>query len=170
MPNTKALILVDLENEWRDKNSAYYIGDLTDLMANTNHLIDYCRKQDYKIILIRHIDKDGKAFAEGSNNTELLPELHLEDSDVTITKYAIGSFYKTNLEKELAGIEDIVVSGILTNLCVRSLVSDVYDREFNITIIEDCCVALDEETHKFTLKDLKSTREEIEIKRLDNFI
>ena len=64
----------------------------------------------------------------------------------------------------------MAVGGILTNLCVRSLVSDAYDRGFAITIVEDCCTAFDETTHNFTLKDLKTTREEIEIVKLKEFI
>ena len=72
-------------------------------------------------------------------------------------------------EKELKGIKEIVICGILTNLCVRSLAQEAYDRDFQITIIKDCCVAFDAETHEFTLKDLKATREEIEFLNLNEF-
>ena len=74
------------------------------------------------------------------------------------------------LEKELKGISGIVICGILTNLCVRSLAQDAYDRDFQIKIIADCCAAFNEETHRFTLKDLKATREEIEILDAKQFI
>lgn len=167
----KALILVDLENEWSDKKSDYYVGDLFDLINRANRLIDYCRNQNYKVIFIRHIEKDSdKAFIEGSKNTQLISDLHKQNIDTVVNKYTISSFYNTDLEKELEGIEKIVVSGILTNLCVRSLVSDAYDREFQVTIVEDCCIAFDKETHDFTLQDLKNTRQEIEIIKLTDFI
>ena len=110
------------------------------------------------------------AFNGKSENTKLMSELHKQSNDTIVTKYTIGSFYKTELEKELKGIKEIVVSGILTNLCVRSLVSDAYDRSFEITIIEDCCVAVNNETHRFTLKDLKTTREEMNIEKSKDFI
>ena len=64
----------------------------------------------------------------------------------------------------------MVISGILTNLCVRSLAQDAYDRDYKITIIKDCCQAFNQETHEFTLKDLKVTREEIEIVNSKEFI
>jgi len=168
---SKALILVDFENEWTDKSSDYFVGDVSDLIKKTNKLIDYCRKNGYKIIFTTHVEKDSdSAFAPNSKNVEIIKELHKQDSDVLITKNKISPFYKTNLEKELKGITEIVICGILTNLCVRSLAQDAYDRDFQITIIKDCCRAFDVETHEFTLKDLKATREEIEFLNLNEFI
>jgi nicotinamidase-related amidase len=67
-------------------------------------------------------------------------------------------------------MDKIIVAGILTNLCVRSLVPDAYDRNFDVTIINDCCIAFTKEIHEFTLKDLKETRPEIQIEKLDEFI
>lgn len=167
----KTLILVDFENEWADKNSNYYVGNFSELIKKTNKLIDFCRKRGYKIIFTTHIEKNSdSAFAEGSKNVEIIKELHKEDSDILIKKNKISPFYKTNLERELSKSRKIVICGILTNLCVRSLAQDAYDRDFEVTIIKDCCTAFDKETHEFTLKDLKSTREEIKILNLEDFI
>lgn len=167
----KALILVDFENEWTDKSSDYFVGDITELIKKTNKLLDFCRKNGYKIIFTTHIEKDSdSAFVPNSKNVEIIKELNKQASDVLITKYKISPFYKTNLDKELKGIKEIVICGILTNLCVRSLAQDAYDRGFQITIIKDCCRAFDEETHEFTIKDLKATREEIEFSNLDEFL
>ncbi|HCU70969.1 MAG TPA: hypothetical protein DIC35_04470 [Candidatus Moranbacteria bacterium] len=170
MPS-KALILVDFENEWIDQNSDYFVGDVSRLIEKTNKLIDHCRKDGYKIIFTTHVEKDSDSeFASGSKNVEIISELKKQDSDVLITKNKISPFYGTNLEQELEGIEEVVIGGILTNLCVRSLAEDAYDRDFKITVIRDCCQAFDEETHAFTIKDLKATREEIEFLDLDEFI
>ena len=168
MPS-KALILIDYENEWINKKSDYYVGDISKVIKKTNKLIDYCRDKGYKIIFIRHIEKNSKAFAEKSKNTQIISELHKKNSDTLVKKYKIGPFYKTNLEKELEGIRNIVVAGILANLCVRSLVQDAYDRDFNIVVIKDCCVSMDKKTQDFTFKDLKATREEIKFLDLNKF-
>ena len=167
---SKALICVDFENEWTDKSSDYFIGDISDVIKKTNKFIDFCRKNGYKIVFTTHVEKDSdSAFASNSKNVEIIKELHKQDSDVLITKNKISPFYKTNLDKELKGIKEIVICGILTNLCVRSLAQDAYDRDFQITIVKDCCRAFDEETHEFTIKDLKATREEIEFLNLNEF-
>ncbi len=169
--SSKALILVDFEKEWTDKNSDYFVGDISGVIERTNKLIDFCRKNNYKIIFTTHIEKDSNgAFAPNSKNVEIIDVLHKENSDVLITKNKISPFFKTDLEKHLEGIREIVVCGILTNLCVRSLIQDAYDRDFEITVIKDCCVAFDDETQEFTFRDLKATREEIEFLNLNEFI
>ncbi len=167
----KALILVDFENEWIDKRSAYFVGDILETIKRTNRVLDFCRRGGYRIIFTTHIEKgsDG-AFAPGSRNVEIIDGLGRRSSDVLISKNKISPFYRTSLEERLKGVEGIVICGILTNLCVRSLAEEGYDRDFRIKILGDCCVALDKETQDFTLKDLKATREEIVILNAEEFI
>jgi len=165
-----ALILVDLQKEWKDTNSSYYIGNLSETITKINKLIDHCRKKNSKIIFTQHIEKDSEdSFVKNSENIKLISELHKEDQDTIITKNKINPFYQTPLEKELKGIDEIIVCGILTNLCVRSLIEDAYDREFKVTVIKNCCVSFDKETQEFTFKDLKKTREEIEFLNLEEY-
>ncbi len=168
----KALILVDFENEWLDKKSDYYIShDISDVLENTNKLIDFCRSQNYKIIFIRHIEKESDTvFVENSHNTEIIENLHKRDNDIVVKKYKISPFFKTNFEEELVGINEIIVSWILSNLCVRSLIHDAYDRDFKITVVTDCCTAFDKKTQDFTFQDLKRTREEINFTDINTFI
>lgn len=168
---TKALILIDFENEWLDKKSEYYVGDISALLKKTKQLLDYCRKNKYKIIFTMHIEKDSqKEFAPDTKRIEIIPAIHEKPNDILIKKNKISPFYKTTLKKELRGIKQVVVCGILTNLCVRSFVQDAYDRDFEITVIKDCCKSLDNKTQSFTFKDLKVTREEIIFQNLNQFI
>ncbi len=167
----KALILVDFENEWIDKDSDYFVGNLSKTIEKVNNLIYFCRNKGYKIIFTTHIEKDSDgAFAENSKNVKIISGIDKKDSDVLIKKYKISPFYKTNLEDELKGINEIIVAGILTNLCVRSLVQDAYDRDFSIIVVKDCCVSLNKKTQDFTFKDLQETREEINFLNLDEII
>ncbi|MBN1175272.1 cysteine hydrolase [Candidatus Woesearchaeota archaeon] len=168
---TKALILVDYQNEWLDENSDYYVGDISKELDNTNKLISFCREKGYKIIFTQHVEEESDdAFAPNSKNIKIMSEIDIQKEDVIITKNKISSFYNTNLEKELEDVDEIVICGILTNLCVRSLVQDAYDRDFEITVVKDCCVAFDKQTQEFTFKDLKATREEIEFVDLVEFL
>ncbi|MBI5138883.1 MAG: cysteine hydrolase [Candidatus Vogelbacteria bacterium] len=173
----KALILIDFQKEWADPKSPDFVGDLISLLERTNTLIDFCRKQGYKIIFTRHVEKNSTAqWSENSKGAELLDKIHQEFGDVLITKHKINPFYETSMESELqcstSDVEhsDLVVCGILTNNCVRSFIADAYDRNFNITVIKDCCATFDNETQEFTFKDLGSTREEIRFINLNDFL
>src|SRR3989339_457054 len=143
----KALILIDFQNEWIDKDSDYYVGNIDDVLERNNKLIEYCRDKGYKIIFTQHVESESEdAFAPGSDNIKFIPEIKKQPQDILITKNKISPYYKTAMEDELRGIEEIIVTGILTNLCVRSMIQDAYDR------------------------DLEETREKINFVNLDEFI
>ncbi|MDD2516028.1 MAG: cysteine hydrolase [Candidatus Gracilibacteria bacterium] len=167
----KALILVDLENEWISPDSDYYVGDISKSLDKINNLIDFCRNNGDKIIFVRHIERGSdSAFVENSRNVEIIESLHKLPQDSIISKYKISPFYETNLAEELAGIQEIIVGGILTNLCVRSLIQDAYDRDFVITVIKDCCITKSKEIQEFTFRDLRETRTEINFMDLFEFL
>jgi nicotinamidase-related amidase len=90
--------------------------------------------------------------------------LNVGPADRELTKNRISPFYNTDLEKILKELtpDELVIVGIMTNLCVRSAVSDAYDRDYRIRVVTDACVSNSSEVDKFTFKDLKKTRPEIE--------
>jgi len=150
------------------------VGDISEKIKKLNLLIKHCRTKNIPIIFTTHIETDSeKEFKQGTKNVELIDEINFnKEKDFLIKKNKISPFYNTELEKKLKelGITELVVTGILINLCVRSLVSDAYDMDYEIKIITDTCVAFDEETHNFTIKDLKETREEVKFLTSEEFI
>jgi len=167
----RALILVDLQKEWINPDSPYFVGQMTGLIERTNKLIEYCRGEKYKIIFTTHLEPDGgDEFREGTANVEIIDAVARKSTDTVIKKNKISPFYRTKLENELTLVKEIVVGGVLTNLCVRSLVEDAYDRDYDICVIKDCCRAFDPEVQEFTFDDLKNTREEIGFVNLKDFI
>ena len=164
-----ALVLIGLQELWRQKKSDYYLRNMDALIDRTCYLIQYAREMNYKIIFVKHIEKEWP-FSEKDPMSEIIEDLCPQDEDVIIKKHKISSFYKTNLEEELAWIKNIVVAWIPTNLCVRMFVEEAYDREFNIALIEDICQAFDDKLQDFTLDDLNETRPDLDIVRLEKFL
>lgn len=163
-----ALVLIDYQTEWTNPESEYYVGDVQEVIAKVNYLIEHCRVRGYKIIFTKHRETDWLEYFWPE--TQFIPWLKGEDTDTIIIKNKISPFYDTSLEKELEGIKQVIVCGILTNLCVRSFIQDAYDREFKITVIKDCCVAHSEEMQEFTFYDLAQTREEIDFTNFKEFV
>lgn len=163
-----ALVLIDFQQEWVNPESEFYVGDIQEVLAKVNYLIDHCRTREYKIIRTKHREID--SLDHFWPETKIISTLKKQEEDTVIIKNKISPFYNTSLEKELDGIKHVIVCGILTNLCVRSFIQDAYDREFDITVIKDCCVAHTLETQEFTFYDLAQTRDEIEFTNLKEFV
>jgi len=163
----KTLVVIDIEKEWITKTSEYYLGNISSFMKKLNLLIEYCRRKGHKIIFVRHVELAGKAFRKGKG-AEFIDNLSITSKDVVIEKNKISAFYRTNIEKMLS--KDVIIAGILTNLCVRSFVNDAYDREYALTLVEDCCVSVSKKMHQYTLEDFQLTRPEVKIASLQNFL
>ena len=164
-----ALILIGLQELWRDKNSDYHLHNMDALISRACYLIQYAREMDYKIIFIKHHEKEWP-FSEKDPLSELIEDLCPQPEDVIIKKHKISCFYNTNLEEELQWIKNIVFAGIPTNLCVRMFAEEAYDREFNLALIEDICQSYNDKLQDFTLDDLNESRPDLDIVRLEKFL
>lgn len=164
-----ALVIINMQMAWIDKDSEYYLGNLDSMVEKMNYLIAYARELGYKIVFVKHHETEG-VFSEKSPFSDFIPELAVEKDDIIIPKYKVSSFYQTKLEDELTGVKNLAVCGALTNLCVRMFVEEAYDREYRIALIDDLTVTYSEELHDTTLQDLVDTRSGLTILPLEKFI
>ena len=171
---SKVTIIVDTEKEWFNQKSPYFLGSNLDYRRRIKNLVAFLRKNKIPIIFTQHIEPEGEpAFQKGTNDIELIPELSRKLEDLIITKTrSISPFHNTNLEKALKKLkaDELVVAGIMTNLCVRSCVADAWDREYKITVVTDCCLSDSEKTDKAVFEDIKNTRPDVELISLKEFL
>jgi isochorismate hydrolase len=93
---------------------------------------------------------------EGSESSVLLPELRVQPEDTIIKKDRYSAFYKTDLEEALRakGIKDLIIGGVMTNLCCETTARDAFVRDFRVFFLVDGTSTAFEDLHLSTLKNL----------------
>jgi nicotinamidase-related amidase len=96
-------------------------------------------------------------FKLGSWGTEVHEALAPQPGDFDIVKHRVSPFYATNLEAILRAhrIERIFCSGVSTVAVVQGTVRDAHDRDYVVTVLEDCCASGTIEDHDAAIRTLQ---------------
>lgn len=95
----------------------------------------------------------GRILVQGEPGHAIVPELAPTAEEVTIDKPGKGAFWRTELEQVLRsrGIEQLLVTGVTTEICVSSTVREANDRGFDCLVLSDCTASYFPEFHTATL-------------------
>jgi len=98
----------------------------------------------------------GDLILYGSAECELIDGLSLQVSDTIIDKNRYSAFLGTELDSLLqnTGIEDLIITGVLTNCCCETTARDAFMRDYRVFFVADATAAPTEELHLASLKNL----------------
>lgn len=99
----------------------------------------------------------GDFIRDGTEEAELMGSLHREtEKDAVVGKRTYSAFAGTGLEEMLVGmgVEEVIVTGVMTNLCCETTARDAFGRGFRVFFSTDATATDDEDLHEATLKNM----------------
>lgn len=154
-----AVLLIDLQEYFREI--------IDPILENILGLISIVREKNIPLFFTQHGHQPGKdhgmlgqwwadLIIEGSQDARLLPELNAGKKDHVIPKSTYSAFHKTILEEKLKdwGISDLVIGGVMTNLCCETTVRDAFVRDFRVFFLADGSSTITQDFHLASLRNL----------------
>jgi nicotinamidase-related amidase len=96
----------------------------------------------------------GRILIRGEVGHDIIPELYPLDGEIVIDKPGKGAFYATELGDLLQryGIENLLVCGVTTEVCVNTTVREANDRGYRCVVLADGCASYFPEFHEMGLR------------------
>ena len=151
----RALLVIDVQNIYTDKNSELYCKDSAKTVGRINDLIARFESEKETIVYVRHVHKKdgsdlgrmfdylGEAedfnFKEGTSDVKYDSRLKLTKKRLELTKNRYSAFAGTSLEAQLrkASIDTVVICGFMSNFCCESTAREAHDKDYYVDYIVD---------------------------------
>jgi len=159
-PRLAALLAIDMQN--------YFHRIAQPVLRNILRVIQSCRQKKIPIIFTQHghtePDSDGGILGQwwgeliigGTEDWKFLSEIKIEPRDRVLPKKRYSAFFETDLDATLRsrGIQDLIISGVMTNLCCETTARDAFMRDYRVFFLIDGTATGKGDLHLATLKNL----------------
>ncbi len=163
-----ALLVIDMQKFFLDPASPTFTCGGLAILPTLKQLIQTFREADRPVIYVCHVHHPDRIDAgimewwwegmcvEGSPESKVHDDIAPLPNEKVIFKHRYSAFYNTDLETVLRclKIEDLVISGIMTNLCCESTTRDAYFRDYRVFFLADGTGSVTEEMHLASLLNL----------------
>jgi ureidoacrylate peracid hydrolase len=176
-PARTALIVVDMQNGFMMKGVAHALcEEAIEIVPNVNRLADAVRRTDGQVVWIQtaatqetleswsvNVEMNGPertahrlaSLGPGTKGYELWAGLDVKLNDLKIQKTRFSAFIhgSSNLEAVLRarGIDTVIITGTVTNVCCESTARDAMMRNFRTIMVTDANAATSDELHNASL-------------------
>lgn len=166
-PASAALIVVDMINEFCKPGGRMVLPGYETLIPSQRALIDAARAAGMPVIYVvdshrRNMRQDReflKRTPHGEENTwatQVVDEIAPTQDDIVVVKHRYSAFFQTDLDLVLRDmrIDQVLVCGVVTNICVRSTVHDAFFKGYDVVVPFDACAATSVREQDSSLYDI----------------
>jgi ureidoacrylate peracid hydrolase len=164
-PSRAAVLVVDMLNEFLEPGGEMVLLEGRSVIEPINRLLTASRGMGMRVVWLcdEHPIPDDKEFEKrvphcigGTWNAGIIDAMDVAPDELRIAKRRYSGFFGTDLDLRLRewGVEQVVVTGVVTNICVRSTVHDAYFLGYDVFVPEDCVSATSDREQASTLYDI----------------
>jgi len=140
----RGLLIIDIQRDYFP-GGAFPLVEPEAAAEAARRALDRFREGGEPVVHMQHIwdSPDAPFFKKGTDGTEIHELVTPADGETVITKDEANSLLGTTLEQHLrgAGIDELVVAGMMSSMCVDATVRAGADLGFGMTVIHDGCAA-----------------------------
>ena len=173
-----ALFVIDLQRGGAMGSEISGIGLMDGYLSVIKHaerLVEAARRSGVPVIFFqeqhrpsgvdigRELDgSEGMHCVEGATGTELWPTLTPAENEYLIAKRRYSCFFGTELDILLRGLgtTTILLSGVLTDVCVQYTFADAHQRDFHVRVATDAVAGSSHERHLAALDSMSYLQRE----------
>jgi len=154
-------------NDFVGENAALRCPGADKIIPDLQRLFKWVRARENDDIHLVHIQeahrKNDADFrvrprhaVAGTWGSDFIKELYPEGDEYRIPKRRHSAFAHTDLDLYLKeeNIDTVVVTGVWTNVCVRSTATDALANAYKVITLSDGCHSKTDEMHEYGLNDL----------------
>lgn len=99
-------------------------------------------------------EKERSMYPKDSPEYQVIDELRPLPEELVLDKNSLNPFWSTGLGQLLKSVEleNLVITGVLTNGAVESTARTAGDRGYNVIVVEDACAAYHQHEHEAVLR------------------
>ena len=164
-PARAAILVVDMLKEFLEPHGVMPLLEGRRIIDPLNALLAEGRRLGMRVVWLcdEHPIADDPEFAKriphcraGSWGAGIIDAMDVAPDELRIAKRTYSGFFGTDLDLRLRGwgVQQVVVTGVVTNICVRSTVHDAYFHGYDVFVPEDCVSATSDREQASTLYDI----------------
>lgn len=163
-----ALLVIDMQDFFLDPASPTFTCGGLAILPTLKSLIQAFREARRPVIYTCHVHHPDRIdvgimgwwwqgmCVEGSAESKVHGDIAPLPNEKVVFKHRYSAFYNTDLETVLRCLEvkDLIISGIMTNMCCESTARDAYLRDYRVFFLADGTGSVNEEMHLASLLNL----------------
>jgi ureidoacrylate peracid hydrolase len=164
-PERTAVIVVDMINEFLEDGGLMVLPSGRALYQPIQELVDAAHAAGARVVWLRdeHPDLSDPEFRKrivhclkGTWGTQVVDALKPGSDDTIMPKHTYSGFFGTPLHETLQrmGATTLVVTGVVTNICVRSTCHDAFFHGYDVLVPKECVSATSEREQESSLYDI----------------